>query len=280
MWDQVFAFLNQGWVGLVGGTTVAIVTFFASKRRAAPRAHMTASHELTWGNSTTLPPGFELKFQGKDIPRIARGGLRFWNGGNETLSRELVPSHDRIRLVLPDGEFLLVGLPKVSNPVNRCSVEQDPKDARVAYLDFEFLDPNEGAMVGFLHSSSVAVPAFRGTVKGHKIRVSQRANRHTPAILRKSLPKAIRILPFVFVLTGLVFLGTALFPNPFLTGGQLSVAAVPPTARRNVFLFVAITYIALGSVLLWARRRPYPKSLEWTKKTKPPDASNDQQSNP
>lgn len=264
-------FLNQGWVGIAIGVMASVVTYLLSRRRAVPKATIVASHELTWNDSTDLPEGFELTFLNKKIPHICRGLVRFWNGGNETLQGSSVPSHDRIRLTISDGEFLVVGLPKASNPVNLCQFEVDPQDPKTAYFTFDFLDPNEGAVLGFLHTSKTAAPELKGTIKGHKIQILEH---RIQSKARQRMNRRVRMfkkgLPIGLILAGVLLFGLAILPKESFE--RFAILSEKTRAERLHDSDVAIrlggmlggaSYILIGGVYLWARRRKHPKSLDF-----------------
>lgn len=269
-------FLNQGWVSLTVGLVVAAIAFFAARRRADPKATIQAFHELTWNKSHQLPVGFELKFRNKTIPCISRGIFRFWNAGSETLSHDLVPQHDRLRLVIPDGEFLAAVIARESNNVNRFKVEIDSKNSRVVNVSFDFLDPSEGATVGFLHSSSTATPILSGTIKGHKIKIIDHSvtGEKNPGISRIKRHLS-RTLPIPIIAAGFFLLGITAIPAQYITSLRSAIKwnesfSTSQAKEPIATLYLAVggaSYILLGGAILWRRRRKHPKSLDWPKAT-------------
>jgi hypothetical protein len=266
-------FLNQGWVGVLIGSLFSLASLYYGFRRAVPKATIEASHELTWGNSPKLPSGFELTFHGQKIPTISRGVLRIWNSGNETLGGELVPSHDQLRIEIPDGEFLLVATIKETNPVNKFTIEIDAQDPKVAILEFDFLDPTDGVVVAFLHSSMQAVPKIKGTIKGHKLKlvaeIVRNKKKSAPELvkkLRRFLPIFVILIGLTFIIFGLLSQETVLdFENFLKSIFRLLDKDVVADTQKITYGIVGISYIVLGSVTLWKRKRKHPKSLDWGK---------------
>lgn len=272
----MLSFFNQGWVGIVSGILISLVIFLASRRRAVPKAAISSSHELTWNNVPGLPKGFELNFNGKQIPRISRGLCRFWNDGSDTLSGELVPLNDKLRLVIPDGEFLLAGTPKVSNAINQCEAQIDETDRRIVHFKFDYLDPKDGAVIGFLHSSTTAIPKLMGTIKGHKIKISEDFRNAQGQFLGPKARRIFKFLPVGLIIVGAMFVITAALPERYLTFETQRTAtdAAPltqakPHLDRTVFLIVGATYIIGAGVIFWTTRRKHPKSLDFGKAISP-----------
>jgi len=248
---------------------IALIAYYAGQRRPRPRAAITASHELTWANSHKLPTGFELKFLGRDIPHISRGLLRFWNAGSETLSKDLVPPQDKIRLCLTDGEFLLAGITRVSNPVNECRASIDVADPKAINFEFDFLDPGQGAVVGFLHTSSTAIPTLRGTIKGHKIQLVQSSDPTSrQSKFRRRFSSFERTFAWVSIVVGAISIALIALPNEYLLSWRvtsnrpISSDLLGAVLDKTFFAILGSTYLLLGAILLWRRRRRFPKSLE------------------
>lgn len=268
-------FLNQGWVGILIGSLFSLASLYYGFRRAVPKATIEASHELTWGNSPKLPSGFELTFQGQKIPTISRGILRIWNSGNETLGGELVPSHDRLRIEIPDGKFLLVATTKETNPVNKFTIKIDAQDPKVAILEFDFLDPTDGAVVAFLHSSKQAVPKIKGTIKGHKLKLVAEIVRNKKKTAPEFVKKFRQFMPIFIIFMGIAFMTFAVLSQETVMDFQNFLRSIfRPVDKDVVAIAQKITYgisgfiyIGLGAFVLWKRKRKHPKSLDWHKVT-------------
>jgi hypothetical protein len=266
---DIAGFFNQGWVGIAIGSILSIGTYIKSMRRAAPKVTINASHELTWADSIDLPPGLELKFRNKSIPHIARGVVRFWNGGNETLEGNLVPKQDKLSLTIPDGEFLLVAIPKTTNSANKCEIQIDANDKRVAYFNFDFLDPDEGAVIGFLHSSKTAAPEFKGTIKGHKIKIlEQKIQSKARQRLYQRFQSIKKFIPYPLLLSGSVLLAASLLPNESLLALRTFLRPNAENikefgqAGRSIYAIAGFGYLVFGVSLIWKKRKKHPKSLD------------------
>lgn len=265
--EGVLQFLNQGWLSLVFTAVMTYVGYWLGSRRARPRALIEASHELTWSGSSTIPEGFEVRFSGQPVPRIARGVCRFWNGGSGTLLGDEVAHNDRLRLTIPDGEFLAFGLITQSSAANSCAVERDPADPRSLYLSFEFLDANQGLMVFFLHTSTGAVPRLAGTVRGHRISVVERRRGPQSVVERvRKLRRFTKHAPLAAAVVGVVAMMLALIPAPFSQFPALDKSATTLIPVRVLLASVGVLYLGLGGFAYWIGRKPYPKALNMPRK--------------
>lgn len=269
----MLAFLNQGWVSLLVAVFLSIVTFYAARRRAAPKAVIETSHELTWATSHQLPPGFELKFHGQPIPRISRGILRFWNGGSGTLSGDLIPQQGRLCLKLTDGKFLSTGIPLCSNSVNKFEASVDPNDPQTLHFSFDFLDPGEGAVVAFLHTSTVSTPTLQGSIKGHRINtLDNSASGKINPLIKRFKRQLFWTIPYSLITVGAVLFAVATLTDDFrlinvrkflkFNDVPIPAAQIAPPPRTPLLLG-GISYLLIGGGILWVRRRKYPKSLQW-----------------
>ena len=263
----MLSFFNQGWVGIAIGCALGLILFFLGRRRAVPRVSITASHELTWGNSPNVPPGFALQFRGKNIDRVSRGVFRFWNDGSDTLTSDLISKHDPLKLVLEDGEFLLAGVTRETNKTNQFTVSIDPADPKIVNFTFDYVDPKEGVAIGFLHSSNVSMPKFSGTIKGHKPKVLLN-KRSKVRPLARSKRRIVKVLPWVMVGLGAMTLAMVLAPPswPFSVTNMLAASSKPTNLDeifiRSMLWVISLTYGGLGCVTLWRITQRHPKSLD------------------
>lgn len=266
----MLSFLSNGWVGnVIGliGIAVGYCLYRKSLRIPEPRITIQADHALTWNDNQELPPGFDIKFNGASIPRVARSVVRLWNGGTGCLRKELVPSHDPLRLVLEkDGCFLSTALLNCTNPSNKCDVRISLENPSEALISFEFLDANDGCSIGLLHTASRATPTLKGSVMGYKFKVIEAAPRKPrKGFMRWFRPLSMFWLP---LLIGLFALVTGLLSNEEivyakdLLGFGVDVESRPRgLAGRISTLLVGTLYLAIAIYYYWHNRRIYPKNL-------------------
>jgi hypothetical protein len=259
--------LNQGWFGALLSLILFVLGYFLGNRRAKPMISLKASNELTWEGASHLPDGFSVTYLEKDIPRVAKGEIVFWNGGNEMLEGSSLVAHDRLRLEIPDGEFLFASVKQITNSASLCSIEIDSIDNKRANIGFHFLNPTDGMIAHFLHSSKQTVPNIKGTIKGHSLSIAEK--RKIKQINHKLFFELFfKIASVGLVIIGVAFLGIALsFYYEFIERINIfSIGVIPRQGgvfdTSTLILSVFGTcYIFIGLISLWVMRKKYPKNL-------------------
>lgn len=263
--DPLFNFLI-GLAGIVLGLFGIWVTFYF-KPNPEPLVTIKAEQALTWANNDELPKFIEIHINKKIVPHIARSMIRFWNNGRATLGKELVPEHDKLRLVLENGgEFLAVKVLRDTKAVCLCKIEIDETNPSEAIISFDHLDKGDGMTITALHTASKAMPLFKGTVKGCKVKVIEEVIRKP----RKGHDRWLQpILTMWFPATaGMILTAFALWPNSqanllrVLLLGCYQEGAGDFSITYRIFNFVVgAILIWIAARELWERRRLYPKAL-------------------
>jgi|GEM_PF-3138344 len=264
--------LGKGWIGTITGLIGIFLAYYfyrKSLRLPEPRITFKSDHAITWAESQELPAGVKVSFNDKNVPRVARSVVRIWNNGTGCLTKELISEHDNLRFTLENGgEFLAAKLLKESNPASRCNVEIDNNQLSVAHVTFDYLNQNDGMVIGLLHTDINAKPLIKGSMKGYTFKVSEESYLRKYHGSKKWLVPAMRSwLPILFGLSSIV-LGLL---NPEQTQKlkfwlNLTQTACPvkpmPYLFRTFVVLVGVSYVIIGASYYWSRRRAYPKALK------------------
>jgi hypothetical protein len=273
----MLSLLNEGWVGsAIGliGIAVGVALYRKSLRIPKPRVSFRSDQALTWPSISALPEGMSITYHGKAVPRVARSVIRIWNAGQGCFPKSLIAEHDSLRFTLEnDGTFLQAIVLRESNPASKVSVTIDPTDQKSTYVSFEFLNPQDGCVIGLLHTDKHSRPLLKGTVLGYKWKEIE------DVPLRLFKPRFRKLQP-IFLQWGPMLVGC--MSLAYALGGpdlinvireQLGVTAAPSIApvttsrgSRIAYLILGTTYLAGSCYFFWRGHRPYPKSLSWTPK--------------
>ena len=255
--------LAPGWVGsLIGlaGIVAASITYLLTRQRAI-LAYRTLGERLLGHAEAKLPDDVTVQFRGRPIPRLTRSLVVVWNAGEKTIDGTGIVVTDPLRLeVSEDAEMLSANIIKCSRPVTQMTVSTSTEKPHTAALNFDFLDPGDGAVIELLHSGEKRYPTILGTVRGMPRGPQDMGRVISRRLMSRALP--LRINPRVFALIVVVLgLGIALFGlvYPFT---ETRVSADIPVSRRILLLILGAPYAVLGLLLLWMLRRRYPKSLQ------------------
>ena len=252
--QEIFHFLNQGWVGTVIGIAGVVVGLmglylYRSSRVSGIIAFQSDDMSLIGDKTSIFPAGAEVQYRGTPVPRITSSIVWIWNAGKKTVRGSDIVERDPLQLRF-GGEVLNVRTRTVSREVVKFAVAvpaDSSKEARKnVCVDFEFLDPDDGGVIEVLHTGSDEMPQFTGTIVGLPKGPQHwgSSTPHDPARWLKWL--------MVFLLLPL---GLALLMEPHLA--EDPEVYVPFRIRAPFGLLIW----SLALLLMWRLRRRAPSSL-------------------
>lgn len=158
------------WIGpLIGLISLSLaVTFFILARRARLKRPTWAvrSNNLVRGFASRLPD-LEILFRNKKVDTVTVTRIAFWNRGLATIDRNDIAAADPLRIAPHGGTRLLdVRVVQVSGESSRFEAALDG-EGKAAYLRFDFLDRDHGAVVQIVHTGASSDDlSVVGTIKG------------------------------------------------------------------------------------------------------------------
>jgi hypothetical protein len=159
MWGPFGAGL--GLLGIIVGSVLA--WWFAR----GPRLVMQTSGATLV--STPSDDRIAVLYKNEPVPRVTQSLIWLWREGRGTVRGTDVVTGDPITIRVPAGERILGAvLLAQSKPTNSVSVHFDANQpAAGARVDFEYLDPRQGAVIELLHTAeSPESVEVTGTVMG------------------------------------------------------------------------------------------------------------------
>ena len=172
--QEIFHVLNQGWVSAivgVAGVALALISLLLYRRSRIPGIIAFQSDDMSMiGDRTSFfPAGAEVRYRGTPVPRITSSTVWIWNAGKKTVRGSDIVKRDPLQLRF-GGEVLNVRTRTVSREVVKFAIHT-PKDTseeatKTVCLDFDFLDPDDGASLEVLHTGPDETPKLTGTIVG------------------------------------------------------------------------------------------------------------------
>jgi len=261
--------LNQGWIGsLIGiiGVVLGVMGLLAYRvsRIGARLVFQTHARRLIGRQEQELPEEVQVVYNGNNVPRLTLSRVVFWNSGTITISGEYIIASDPLRLEFnPEDKLLKVRVVKVSRPVINFQARQDTKIPNRVLLSFDYLDPQDGGVVELLHTSERRHPSVCGSIRGipNGIRnygdISGNIFMLSHFHLRLNTPRLLKIATIAMMLiTGFTMFALALYSKNILASFASS-----GHRERIIFTFLGLIYIVMPTILLWGRRRRYPRKL-------------------
>jgi len=170
---ELIEFLSQGWVGsLIGivGLLIGIISIVIAYRvsRIGPRpVFQYRSINLIEKEKQALPSDVEIFFGGKKVSRLTKTYIIFWNSGKSTLYGKDIVDDNPLRFSFgKDAEILRARIPKITKKMNKFEARINPKSPNEVIINFDYLDPNDGAVIEILHTSIQRTPECKGTIRG------------------------------------------------------------------------------------------------------------------
>ncbi|MDO7841632.1 hypothetical protein [Sphingomonas immobilis] len=163
-------FLNQNWVGVLLGVVALFYALYEGNRRRGPRlVYQYLGQKLLGGSVDLLPTGLEVTFSGAAVPRLSLTRLVVWNSGAGPLRGTDIPSHDPLTLKFHgEAKILLAEISRITRDVTKFQIGYEAGISDSVTVNFDFLDPGDGALLSIWHTSTKSIPEFNGTIIGQK----------------------------------------------------------------------------------------------------------------
>lgn len=260
-----FDLISQGWfgsaVGLVGIGAALLTYLFSRQRKRISYSY--SGRTLLGANHQDLPEEISVTYEGRQINKLSRIVFIFWNSGEKIVVGDDIVRADPVRFDFgEEGVILSASVISQSRPVIGAQVKiSDHND--MVFIDFDFLDPNDGVVIEVLHSGPRGEFSIYGTVKGLPKGLTDMGKtlRMSEGIFTAGISRAVsgmfatRNLGWMSIFFGGVFSCAALFlPAEVWTR---KVDAAPAALIGSM----AAIYLASGLFILYVTRRKYPKSL-------------------
>jgi hypothetical protein len=244
---------------------VALLIYRASRIGARPVYQLRALR-LIGTDTKTIPEAVEIRFKGQPVERLTKTHIVFWNSGHTLLRGSDVVEADPIRCEFAEGSRILeINVAKTSRTTNKFEAHIDPEREYRAIFTFDYLDPEDGAIVEMLHTDSDRYPSINGAIRGvpngivnwGKIR----------PLRTKDLPFSSLFLRKPALVTATLLGGLAVVGGIFLSNNSLkqflkSSDLSSTSSLRIALVVVGVLYTVLPLLLLWMTRRRFPKNLQ------------------
>jgi len=156
---------------LFGITSLAVsiilaYIFYRLGRRDKKPCWSAKNNNLIRGFSKELP-NLDVKYLGQSVENLSVSKIVFWNAGSETIRGEDIADADPISIVpLNNATLLDVKLLEHNSNPSRFLISTKP-DMTAAFVKFDFVDKNQGAVVQVIHTGTSAKDvSLIGTIKG------------------------------------------------------------------------------------------------------------------
>jgi hypothetical protein len=196
----------------------------------------------------------------------------FWNDGQDTIDRRDIETANHIRIVPSEGGKLLDARILASNNQSSRFAVELIGDGDCAYMDFDYLDPKQGAVMQIVHTgkSSRDIQVI-GDIKGAKALRDRLTTFRWLKVMdlpRETVRRFERYTPTVSIVIGLAYIGLSILTmfrpkilSPTVPSTPSNASLVSQWTLVIVLSAGGCLMIFLGSALMRLRGLA-PKGLE------------------
>jgi len=146
--DQIWSI-----IGVLLASAYILVQGMAVLRRQRPRRISYDFNTAILYSGAHGISGLTAHLQGQNVDRLAASIVELKNDGKESLTDTIIPTLDRLRIVLPDQVSLLDHPELVEQSLESCGFRcaRNPSSETVL-VEFDYMDPGDRCAVRILHS--------------------------------------------------------------------------------------------------------------------------------
>ncbi|MGD0336817.1 MAG: hypothetical protein ABSB18_06960 [Candidatus Omnitrophota bacterium] len=199
-----------------------------------------------------LPEEIKITFNNKELDRLVRTFLVFWNSGNKTILGQNIVEIDKPRAVFnEDSQILNAEIVRRTRDVNQFKIKKNENEL---ILDFEYLDAGDGASIEILHTDEKGTPNIKGTIKEMPKGIVNYGTIQT----KKGKDYLILTLTGFFISLVIIFLSVFPYSVPLKFWGKEGM----PSFSSRIFMIVSGLFLSgQSSYALWRLKRRFPKKL-------------------
>lgn len=275
---MIIDFLSKNWIGtLIGiaGIVISIIVsyyFYKKSQVKCIPAYQTKKIRIIDIENRINIDNVDIKYNNRKVNRLSKVYLVFWNDGNKTIDGKDIVDKDKLRVTFnsEDGEILSTKVIKVTRNVNEFRVIPNKEKVNEALIEFNFLDPSDGAVVEILHSLKKSELDINGSIKGipkgavdygQVFDLSDLNKKNNVGIFNILKLASSKIVLFIYVIIGLLFIycgfNTKMLPR--------WIAEPTPTFNKWSSIFMGIMLILPITLAHYNYpKRKFPKKLTLT----------------
>jgi hypothetical protein len=287
------------WLGFAVGVIGLVLAWKWRPRPPRPVFQSQGFKIIESGGIKTFDEGIEVTYKGQPVPLLTSSIVVFWNDGLGPIKKDDFVDTDPIRCYVPDGaKMLRTTVRSVSDEnIGFKKIEREERPNEVD-LKFDHLSASDGVVLEILHTSDELRPKVAGSIIGgsrsgkivdlgpitepfplppDKQKARTKAYLWTFEVARRRvrIPRSAPGWIIFLVLDAIAATWFVRRPGAFAGDAQswpyfakviLSMFVVPMLLAFLIFIFVAIPYLFMTSVMnlrrFWSGRRRFPRQLD------------------
>lgn len=243
-------------LGCLFTLAVSLIFYLMSKKGPIPLYYIVTSNIIRPQQQEDII----ITYKGLVIDGLYKTIFTFWNHGKRTLLGDKIVANDRIRLDYGDSTILSTRVLKLSRESNNFNLSEGINNT--LFINFDYLEPKEGATVEILHTGSPANPKIEGSIVGLRQGViSYKAYSDQP--FRKIILKIISSAPIIIGLCSILLFSK--YMPVFMAYTKTFENTIVGMVLGLLFLLVSLftpLIIILAFYQYSYNKMPYPKDLD------------------
>ncbi len=153
---------------LIGSIGILLAIVFYLRGRRFKKLSWAIRSNNIFTDVPTLSDKLKVIYSEKEIKTITISKLAFWNNGTEHINDTDIAPADPIKIATNEGVQLLDWtILQRTNESNRITVTQPTPNGNHLFINFDFLDKNDGFLIQITHTGNSSRDILlSGTVKG------------------------------------------------------------------------------------------------------------------
>lgn len=255
--------------GIVVGLLFSIATGWYFYRKGKSRTRLSYySYTLSLLHKNTSPhlQDIEVSYKGLFVDELKKTWVVVWNSGNTPIRLQDIAARDPLALVCDRGGILNVITRKVVRTTNNFSIQPFKELAPEINVRFDYLDPNDGALLIVWHTGQDSDVGLVGSlIGGGPVRVSRReAAEANKQYRRLSRSKKWGMITFLFSSSFLHLSILSPTVREWISQNKVGIREPILYAFDWLSLLTGVGGIVIGSFLVSVMvTSAYPRALEF-----------------
>lgn len=286
--QNVLKYLEANWIGVGLGVIALLYALYEGTKRRGPRlAYQHFGQRLIGESADLLPDGLEVTYEGSTVRNLSLTRIVIWNAGRSPLRNSDIPQADPLKISFSDdSKILRAHISQITREVNGFLIDIEQTYKNSIDVEFDFIDPDDGALISVWHTSKKTDAKLSGTVIGQKsgptsfgyFLWSGEASRDLDEKTNGVLEYVEKITSSPIFIMIIIFMGWCSFIT-FTVSNYYSRDDFPASREGDLFtLWMPVAFLTFFMFsLIWffnLLRRRFPRKL-LPENYRPPEASAD-----
>lgn len=266
MVSELLGFINQGWVGIIIGISISILTYKLSIKKPIP-SYQRHSLEIIRKNQLELSKDIKISYKDVLVENLTKIEIVFWNEGRDTLKNENIVVDDPLLFKFSNDTIILSAkIIKQTRDINKSYIRISETNSNIAHFGFDYLDQNDGMIFEIIHTDINIYPEIMGTIKGipEGIQNFGQVDLFNSRNCKNKLVCLLNSKWLLFLLMSLIgvfLMLIGIYPSVIETIQSYTILDSSNKFIRVFFIVAGVFYFIFPVLVFLQKRKRFPKKL-------------------